>query len=118
MKQPDSRNIDKLRRLLALEKERRGVAQEMVIFINSATIAKQSAARARSNEYTDKARSNELGFFNEYLQLRLGYARELGLVDTLPTKAGELLLVGEEITYEQVAAMHSLPDSFTDERWF
>jgi hypothetical protein len=109
-------NPEKIERLLALEKERRGVAQTEIIFINSATIAKHSAAKPRSNEYTDKARSNELGFFNQYLQLRIGYARDFGLVDTLPTNPAEVLLVGEEITYEQVAATHSLPDSLANER--
>lgn len=53
MSQTDSGNIDKLRYLLAREKERHCVAQTEVIFINSATIAKHSAARAGSNEYTN-----------------------------------------------------------------
>jgi hypothetical protein len=116
MSQPDPRSIDKLRRLLALEKERRGVAQTDVIFINTATIAKHSAARPGSNEYTNKARNNELGFFNEYRGLRIDYARRFGLVDVLPTNPTEYLLVGEEITYEQVEAANPLPDTLNSER--
>lgn len=107
MSQPDSGNLDKLGRLLALEKERRGVAQNELIFIGMANVAKQDAT---------KARRNELEFFGYYLSYRKSYARKFGLVDEIPTSPAELLLVGETITYEQVEAENPLPDTLSSER--
>lgn len=98
---------ENIERMLALEKERRGVAQTELIFIGIANVAKQDAA---------KARRNEPEFFRYYLSFRRDYARKFGLVDVMPTSPAEILLVGEEITYEQVEAANPLPDTLSSER--
>ena len=99
--------IEDQRRLLAIEKERRGVAQDELIFIGVANVAKRDAS---------KARRNEPEFFGYYLSFRKFYPRKFGLVDALPTNQSELLLVGETITHEQVEAANSLPDTLSNER--
>jgi hypothetical protein len=100
-------NPGNIERLLALEKERRGVAQGEVIFIGVANVAKQDAG---------KARRNEPEFFGYYLSFRRDYARKFGLVDKMPANPTELLLVGEAITYEQVEAANPLSDMLSSER--
>jgi hypothetical protein len=100
-------NPESIGSLLALEKERRGVAQSELIFIGIANVAKRDAA---------KARRNELEFFSDYLSSRKSYARKFGLVDALPANPAEILLVGETITYEQVEAANPLPDTLSSER--
>ncbi|MCI0388517.1 MAG: hypothetical protein MOB07_07095 [Acidobacteria bacterium] len=98
---------ERIRRLLALEKERRDVAQDKVVFIGMANVAKQDSG---------KSHRNEAEFFEAYLVDRITYAHRFGLADGAPDNLAELLVIGETLTYEQVKAAHSLPGSLTNER--
>jgi len=49
-----------------------------------------------------KSREEELGFFEVYLEDRLRYSFELGLIDKIPTNPNEILEVGDEITFRDI----------------
>ncbi|MCI0665861.1 MAG: hypothetical protein L0220_32800 [Acidobacteria bacterium] len=59
-----SGDSERIGRLLAIEKERRGATQDKVIFIGMANVAKQDVG---------KSRRNESGFFGAYLFDRITY---------------------------------------------
>jgi hypothetical protein len=64
-----SSDPERSRRLLALEKERGDVAQDEVVFIGMANVAKQDSG---------KSHRNEAEFFEAYLVDRATYAHRLG----------------------------------------
>src|SRR5262245_8982252 len=98
---------ERARQLLALEKERRSVAQDKVVFIGMANVAKQDVG---------KSRRNEPSFFGAYLFDRITYAHRFGLADKIPVNPKEILVIGEPLTYEQIEAAHSLPDTLSSEQ--
>ncbi|HET8581267.1 MAG TPA: hypothetical protein VFL98_02260 [Candidatus Paceibacterota bacterium] len=96
-----STNIEpkRLKRLLALEKERRGVAEDKLVFVGIANLASYYWCAMHS---VLKSRADEAMFFGAYLADRIRYSKELGLIRSLPRTDAELLRVGEEITFEDV----------------
>ena len=92
-------NEETLRKLLGLEKQRRGVPQEQLIFLGMANIADYKWC---AKQALFKSREKESLFFASYLLDRILYAERLGLIDSLPRTTEALLDVGEDITLEDV----------------
>jgi CRISPR/Cas system-associated exonuclease Cas4 (RecB family) len=80
--------------LLALEKRRRGVIDDRLLFVGVSNIA---SVRWCPMKAVLKSRAEELMFFSAYLADRLVYARLLGLIDCLPHSDRDLLSAGDEI---------------------
>src|SRR5262249_39682987 len=93
------RNGDKLARLLALEKKRRGVSPDTLVFVGIADVAVQRWCEQLA---VLKSRKLECDMFAGYLYDRILYAQHLGLVNKLPASDEALLHVGSEITWENV----------------
>jgi len=93
---------EKLERLLSLEKERRGLKREKLVFVGMANVAQYYWCAMQA---VLKSRKNEPGFFAAYLGDRIQYARDLGLVDRLPESDEALLSVGDEITLSDVEGL-------------
>jgi hypothetical protein len=93
------RDSKRLKGLLMLEKERRGVPQDALVFVGMHNVAQHWWC----TQYAVlKSRANELGFFTAYLSDRILYAYRLGLITKLPRSRRALLDVGSEITLEDV----------------
>jgi len=88
-----------LRKLLELEKRRRGVDTEQLVFIGMADVANfyWCAMKSLLNN-----REMELAYFASYLYDRLLYSLELGYVKRIPKEEKKLLLIGDEITFDDV----------------
>jgi CRISPR/Cas system-associated exonuclease Cas4 (RecB family) len=80
--------------LLALEKQRRGVAGDRLLFIGVSNVA---SVRWCPMKAVLKSRAEEPMFFSAYLSDRLVYAPLLGLLRDLPHDDRELLEAGDEI---------------------
>jgi len=89
----------RLKRLLALEKERRDVPAQQLVFVGIHNIAQY---RWCSEFSLLKSRERELEFFHAYLSDRLAYSLELGHLDRLPDKDDALLGVGDDICIEDI----------------
>ena len=94
----------KIRQLLTMEKSRRGIPDESLLFINMSNVASQIWCSMKA---VLKTHSEELKFFEAYLYDRLRYANKLVMIKTLPRKLEKLLTIGEEITYEQIEALEA-----------
>ena len=90
---------ERIKELLRLEKERRGVSKDKLVFIGIANLASYYWCAMKS--LLDNKR-NELDYFAAYLYDRLYYSSELGLVDKMPTDPNELLDIGNELTYAEI----------------
>jgi CRISPR/Cas system-associated exonuclease Cas4 (RecB family) len=90
---------EKLERLLSLEKERRGVKREKLVFVGTADVAQYYWCAMQA---VFRSRENELNFFDSYLADRLTYAKDLGLIDELPGSDEALLEAGQEIRLADV----------------
>ena len=88
-----------LKRLMCLEKRRRGLDTDTLVFVGVANVADHWWC---TQQAVMKSRENELGFFDAYLRDRVNYARELGIIERLPKKRAALLDVGKEITLADV----------------
>jgi hypothetical protein len=95
-------NEETLRKLLVLEKQRRGVPQEQLIFLGMANVA---GYKWCAKQALFKSRENESMVFASYLLDRILYAERLGLIDSLPRKTKALLDIGDEITLEDVETL-------------
>jgi len=97
--------LKKLGELLRLEKNRRGVNKDKLVFIGMADVANLWWCARKS---LLKNKEMELEFFGAYLRDRINYSFQLkGLspipnIDELPKNPSELLDVGNEITLEDV----------------
>jgi hypothetical protein len=80
--------------LLTLEKQRRGVAGDRLLFIGVSNVASVRWCPMKS---VLKSRAEELMYFAAYLTDRLVHARLLGLLRDLPHDDRELLEAGDEI---------------------
>jgi len=85
--------------LLRLEKERRGVKPDKLVFVGVRNIAEYYWCAEQS---ILKSRENEPEFFHAYLYDRITYSERLGLIDELPRDVEELLAVGEKISLADV----------------
>ncbi len=86
-------------RLLKLEKRRRGVGPNDLVFVGLHNIAQfwwcgMYAVR--------KSRANEIEFFAAYLRDRIWHSFTLGRLSTLPTSEAELLDIGSNLTLENI----------------
>lgn len=110
----DSQNIESLRiskelpynrlkKLLRVEKERRGKSQKDILFVG---IADASEFYWCSMKSLLRIKNNELMFFRCYLDDRILYSRELGLLgDNIPQDDNELLSIGSGITLEHIQTL-------------
>jgi len=90
---------DRLRKLLLLEKERRGIDRSQLTFVGMHNIAQYWWCAMQS---VLKSIQNEPEFFGAYLQDRLVYSYLLGYIDTLPSKQEEWLNIGSPITLKDI----------------
>ena len=89
----------RLKQLMCLEKRRRGLDTDTLVFVGMANVAEHWWC---TQQAVMKSRKNELEFFGSYLRDRLDYAHELGIIESLPKKRAALLDVGKEITLADV----------------
>ncbi|MCK4307370.1 hypothetical protein KAW50_03980 [candidate division WOR-3 bacterium] len=89
----------KLEDFLLLEKKRRGIDKDKLVFIGMANIAKYYWCAMKS---LFESRELELAFFGSYLYDRLLYSFRLRLIDKLPKNKEKLLEIGNEITFNDI----------------
>ncbi len=90
---------EKLKNLLSLEKERRGVDQDKLVFIGMADVAGYYWCAMKS---LLQNRKEELNFFGAYLHDRLLYSFRLGYINSLPKSEESLLKIGDEIGFRDI----------------
>ncbi len=103
----------RLQRLLMLEKERRGVPKDALVFVGMANVASHWWC---TQQAVLKSRANELEFFRACLSDRVGYARHLGIVSKLPSSDDALLDFGKEITLAEVEKLLREKEQKIEER--
>ncbi|MGQ0542306.1 MAG: hypothetical protein ACT4O9_10725 [Blastocatellia bacterium] len=89
----------KLRQLLSLEKKRRGMSENTLIFVGTSNVANHWWCTQKA---VFQSKSDEVMFFGVYLRDRINYARKLGQITNLPRKNEELLSVGSNISLEDI----------------
>ncbi|MCD6411263.1 MAG: hypothetical protein J7L20_02385, partial [Thermoplasmata archaeon] len=97
-------SLKTLEKLLALEKERRGIKTNELLFIGMADTAKYNWCAMQSVLIN---REMELAFFGAYLSDRINYSLELGLIDIIPEEKEKLLDIGDEITLDDIEKLLS-----------
>ncbi len=95
-------NLKRLQRLLVLEKERRGVSPESLVFVGVHNIAQYFWCAMYA---VLKSQRNESEMFGAYLQDRVRYSQKLGLIGQIPRRDSALLEVGSDIRFEDVQLM-------------
>ena len=93
------RDSNRLKRLLLLEKERRGVPRDALVFVGMADVAEYWWCPQQA---VLTSRAGELDFFSAYLTDRITYAHRLGHITQLPRRNDALLEVGNGITPDDV----------------
>src|SRR5215510_8577158 len=88
-----------LKRLLTVEKARRGVPKNTLLFIGASDVSAQCWCSMKA---VLGAREGEVGRFGQYLYNRLHYAYELGHLRRWPHNLKTLLYLGQWITFDQV----------------
>lgn len=89
----------KLEKLLFLEKERRGINKNSLLFIGMADTALFHWCAMKS---LFENREMELAYFAAYLEDRIRYSYQLTLINQLPPNDEELLNIGNEITFQDI----------------
>jgi len=92
-------NTPEMESLMLLEKERRNVDKNHLLFVGMANVADYWWCAMRSVLET---RRDELLFFESYLVGRLSNAHELGLIDRLPVNSERLLNIGDDISWNDI----------------
>lgn len=95
-------NRQNLEDLLLLEKERRGIDHEKLLFIGIADTASYYWCAMKS---LFENKSMELAFFTCYLQDRISYAFQLGFINKLPKNKEMLLEIGKEISFNHIETL-------------
>jgi len=90
---------ENLERLLHLEKQRRGVSKDVLVFIGMADVAAYYWCAMKS---LYKNREMELTFFATYLYDRISYSLQLGLIKDLPQSPEKILEIGDEIEFSDI----------------
>ena len=90
---------DRLEKLLSLEKARRGISKESLLFVGMANVAQYYWCAMQA---VLKSQRNELEFFAAYLHDRIKYSQWLGLIGKLPKSHEAILNIGNEITLRDV----------------
>ena len=85
--------------LLILEKQRRGVYEDKLVFIGIADTANYYWCAMKSF-FQNKVM--ELDFFASYLHDRISYSFDLGLIDEMPRSKEKILDIGSQITFRDV----------------
>jgi hypothetical protein len=88
-----------VKRLLMLEKKRRGMQKDALVFVGMADVAQQWWC---TQQAVLKSRAMEPNVFGAYLSDRILYANRLGLITKLPKSQKALLDIGSEITSNDV----------------
>lgn len=88
-----------LRDLLLLEKERRGVEKDKLVFIGMADVAEYYWCAMKS---FFQNKEMELAYFGSYLHDRIMYSLKLGYIDEIPKNKEQLLDIGDEITLNDI----------------
>lgn len=90
---------NRIESMLLLEKERKGVSKDNLLFLGMANIAGYSWCAMQS---LFKSRKDEIGFFIAYLEDRLRYSLELDRIAELPSDNNDLLKIGSNITFKDI----------------
>lgn len=90
---------ESLERLLHLEKQRRGVSKDALVFIGMADVAAYYWCAMKS---LYKNQEMELAFFASYLHDRISYSLQLGLIKDLPQNPEKILEIGDEIDFGDI----------------
>ncbi|MDK2790975.1 MAG: CRISPR-associated exonuclease Cas4 [Methanothermococcus sp.] len=85
--------------LLNIEKDRRGVEKDRLVFIGIANVAYYRWCAMKS---VLKSRVRELGNFKAYVENRIYYSYILGLIDDIPKNEEKLLDIGDEIRFRDI----------------
>jgi hypothetical protein len=91
-----------LRKLLLLEKEKRGIDHSKLVFVGMSNIAHYWWCAMQS---VLESRERELQFFGAYLMDRLLYSYQLGYIKILPTKTEAWLDIGSRITFDEIETL-------------
>jgi len=97
-------NLKTLEKLLTLEKERRGVGANELLFIGMADTAMYNWCAMKS---LLSNREMELAYFASYLEDRVSYSLELGRIDAIPSDEEKLLDIGDDITFDDIEKLLS-----------
>ncbi len=92
-------NEKKLRKLLSLEKRRRGVSDDTLVFVGTSNVANHWWCTQKA---VFQSKADEVMFFGIYLSDRITYAHQLGAVINLPTRSDQLLALGRDITLDKI----------------
>ena len=95
-------NEEKLKTLLSLEKERRGVTRDKLVFIGMADVAGYYWCAMKS---LLQNRKMESGFFGAYLHDKLLHSFRLGYINSLPKSEEELLKIGDQIGFAEIEGL-------------
>ncbi len=108
-------NQVRLKHLLSIEKQNRGISKDKLLFVGTANIATYwwCAEKAYLN-----SRENELMFFFIYLEDRLKYSLELNLIKKVPTSEKEILSAGSDITSKDIENLLSKKSEQEDSVYF
>jgi len=98
----DSLTTDEIKKLLCLEKRRRGVKENDLVFLGTANIASYYWCSAKSL-YTSI--EDEPRFFHVYLIDRIIYSFKLNRLRTIPTSYEELLEIGNDIEFDDITKL-------------
>jgi hypothetical protein len=96
------RDTSRLKRLLMLEKQRRDMPQDALVFVGMANVASHWWC---TQQAVFQSRAIELDVFTAYLFDRIMYSHHLGLLSTLPTNDEALLDVGSDFTWDDIEKM-------------
>jgi CRISPR/Cas system-associated exonuclease Cas4 (RecB family) len=92
-------NQKNVQELLDIEKDRRGVDRDKLVFLGMADLAQYYWCAPKSLLVS---RDMELANFEAYLQDRIAYSIELGYIDDIPESKEKLLDVGNDITLNDI----------------
>ena len=88
-----------IKKLLILEKERKGVQPNKLVFVGMTNLANYYWCSMKS---LLASYENEIEFFASYIIDRLCYSLKLGLIDKIPTDLNKILYIGDDIKFEDI----------------
>ena len=92
-------DTESLKNLLKVEKERRGVDKDQLVFIGTADTAEYYWCAMKSLLAN---KDMEVAFFESYLEDRVKYSLELGYIDKIPNNPEKWLDIGDDVGFEDV----------------
>jgi hypothetical protein len=94
----------RMHRLLMLEKKRRGLSAESLVFVGTKNLANYYWC-AMQAVLISRKRSEEEMFFSAYIKDRLRYSFELGFIDSLPEDDEAILSIGDTISLADIESL-------------